>query len=129
MKEKDFIDGKKILSQIQEESLIKRENPLDTFCDFLQQIWMDNTEKEALDQWKVKVKNFPWYAENALHCLNWVVKNPPKNLVSIMEEKGWIYLYHELNESGEEPKFSEQEYLAWLTQVKDSFQKVYDSDT
>jgi hypothetical protein len=127
MENQNFLDGRKIFAQIKEKSNANRASPLECFCEFLQHIWMDNSEQEALRQWKVKVEHFPWYADDALHCMDVVITNPPENLVELIEEYGWIILTHEPDESGDEAPYTYEEYLEWLKQMRDKFKAVYDA--
>ena len=56
----------------------------------LQFIWMDNTEGEALVQWRHRVRDFREEAERELACLDEIVADPPRDLVSMLNEDGWI---------------------------------------
>lgn len=125
MDNNDWQDGENMLKRIEKKSKERRDKPLDFFCDFLSSIWMDNTPEEALVQWKVKVEQFPWYADDALYCINAVIDNPPDNLVALMDEHGWLYLCHE--DTPEETPFTYDEYLEWLKQLSKQYQEIYDS--
>ncbi len=102
----------------------RRENPLVFFIEFLEAIWMDNTEEEAIYQWEVKVKHFPWYASDALYCIEAVIANPPNDLIDILENHGWIGLYDETPD--EIKPYSFDETLNWLKKMHDKFRRVYE---
>ena len=119
------LSGENIYESIKTTSRQRRIAPLEFFKEFLSDIWMDNTEEEAFQQWRVKVEHYPWYADDALYCLDAVIANPPDNLVEIMQQHGWIMLYHESEDSVEPYAFDE--YLEWLKQMRDRFRAIYDS--
>ena len=48
MEKSNLNDGKKNLSEIQKESLKRRASPLTFFGEFLQHIWMDNTDSQPI---------------------------------------------------------------------------------
>ncbi|HYH05358.1 MAG TPA: hypothetical protein VEC37_19870, partial [Bacillota bacterium] len=125
MSNENWFNGENILKNIKEDSKKRRANPLACFCDFLEAIWMDNTAEEALFQWKVKVEQFPWYADDALYCINEVTNNPPLNLIELMQKHGWLYLCHQ--ESPNEEPFTYEEYLEWLKKLHDQYQAIYDN--
>jgi len=123
MAENEF-SGEDMLRQIRERSKEKRSNPLEGFRDFLRDIWQDNTEDEARRQWQVKVDNFPWWAEDALYCMDWVYAHPPDNLVELIQQDGWITLETD-DELTAEP--DRQAYLAWLDRIRREFRKTFDA--
>ena len=117
----DWFDDQNLL---QKASRKRRAAPLETFIDFLQIIWMDNTPEEALSQWKRTVKNSPSYADDALYCIDVVIAKPPENLVEIMENEGWLILYHNCEQPDERP-YTDEEYYEWLKQMRDEFRAIY----
>lgn len=117
--------GRELLDAIRETSRQRLAAPLEFFKEFLREIWMDNSPEEALAQWRVKVEQFPWYATDALTCLDAIIADPPSNLVEIMQQDGWIMLYHE--SATEVQPYTFEEYLEWLRQMRDEFQMVYDA--
>ena len=125
MSNPDWLDGEKILQSIKEDSRKRRAAPLETFIDFLRAIWMDNTDEEALFQWKKSVDQSPLYAEDALYCIDAVIANPPENLVEIMENQGWIILSRNYDQPDERP-YTDEEYYEWLKQMRDEFRAIYD---
>lgn len=126
MPDHDELSGEKILESIRADSAQRRSAPLEGFREFLRAIWMDNTEEEALRQWQVKVDQFPWWADDALFSLDWVIANPPKNLVDLMQEHGWLLLHHEPDSSGDEREYSREEYLGWLKEMTERFRRIYE---
>ncbi len=120
-------NGEALLRSIREDSKQRRTTPIEFFKQFLSDIWIDNTQEEAMQQWTVKVQQFPWYADDALYCLEKVIENPPDNLIDLMEEYGWIIMYHEPDELGNETPYTYEEYLEYLKQMRDKFRKIYDS--
>jgi hypothetical protein len=120
----DKFDDDKNLSIIEKDSRERRAAPLKTFVDFLERIWMDNTEEEALFQWQRMVKNFPLYARDYLYCIDAVIANPPENLVEIMEDRGWLILSYNYDQPDERP-YTDEEYYEWLKQMRDEFRAIY----
>lgn len=118
-------NGASIMKYIKELSQHKRAAPLECFITFLHDICRDNTEEEALSQWKVKVEQFPWYADDALFCMDWVIENPPEDLRQLLEQHGWIPLYHEDEETGEMVDYTPAETLDWLRTLRDQYKAIY----
>lgn len=116
--------GRQILDQIHAAARERRANPVQFFQQFLRDIWMDNSPDEARAQWQVKVEQYPWYADDALACLDAVIANPPDNLAAILEEDGWISLYHETPD--EVCAYDPQETLDWLKGMRSEFKAVYE---
>jgi len=127
MENSQQLNGEDILRSIREDSSKRRAEPIEFFKKFLSDIWMDNSEEQAIQQWEVKVNQFPWYAEDALYCLSTVIDNPPPNLIELMEEYGWIVLYHEPDDSGNETRYTYEDYLEWLKHIKSKFRAIYDA--
>lgn len=132
----DWFDGRKILESIRAESARRRAAPLDFFCVFLRDIWLDNTPEEALRQWQNIVAHFPWYADDALYCLNAVIAQPPPNLEDILSECGWIELVHppksDDNDNGQQGQsevrpYTFDELVEWLVQLREQYQAVFNS--
>jgi hypothetical protein len=119
----DWFDDEN-LSILEKDSRSRRAAPLKTFVDFLERIWMDNTEEEALFQWQRMVKNFPLYASDYLYCIDVVIANPPENLVEIMEDRGWLILSYNYDQPDERP-YTDEEYYEWLKQMRDEFRAIY----
>jgi hypothetical protein len=117
-------DDDKNLSIMEKHSRKLRANPLKTFIDFLERIWMDNTEEEALFQWKQIVEDSSWHADDYLYCIDAVIANPPENLVEIMEDRGWLILSHNYDQPDERP-YTDEEYYEWLKQMRDEFRAIY----
>lgn len=97
------------------------------FRGFLQFIWMDNTEDEALVQWRHRIRAFPDEAERDLACLQEIVADPPQDVVSMLNEDGWIILSHE-----PDPEtvldYTPEEYVAWVRDMAARFRAVYEAE-
>ncbi len=119
-------DGKALLDTIKSDSRKRRAAPIEFFRVFLRDQFKDNTYEEAKSLWSDKAEHFPWYADDALYCISAVIENPPRNLVEIMQEEGWLMLSHD-GETGDSRPFSESEYLDWLKNMYTDFKSVYDS--
>jgi len=121
----EWISGDELLQQIKVTSKKRRRNPQEFFCDFLSGIWKDNTDEEAMVQWKVKVEQFPWYADDAIYCMEEIISNPPKNLIELLKKHGWIYLYHE-EILPDEPEYTDEEYIQWVKNMYASYKRIYE---
>jgi hypothetical protein len=119
----DWFDNEN-LSIMEKHSRKLRANPLETFTELLRAIWMDNTDEEALFQWKTTVEQSPLYAKDALYCIDAVIANPPENLVEILENEGWLILSYNYDQPDERP-YTDEEYYEWLKQMRDEFRAVY----
>lgn len=127
MQERTLADGNSVLRSIQADSRKRRAEPYSFFRTFLRDIWQDNTKEEAYAQWRTKVEQAPWYADDALYCINAVLDNPPEDLVEMMFQDGWIALYHESSDPEVEEPYTLEEYVDWLTTMRNDFQTIYDT--
>ncbi len=118
-----MFDGEKIIKKLKDDANLSRQKPKEYFSDFLRGVWMDNTPEEAYNHWNSRVEQFPWYADNCLYAIRYVLDNPPDDLQEILRNDGWIGFYHE---DEEETEFSRDEYLVWLENVYKDFKKIYD---
>ena len=104
----------------------RRADPLPFFVQFLSDIWKDNTPAEAESLWRIKAEHYPWYADDALFCVNAVLAEPPVDLVELMQRDGWLMLTHELEPDGIERPFSFAEHVEFLQNMSDQFRTIYD---
>ena len=120
----DWLDGKSILNRIKAASESCKSNPISCFQKFLQAVWMDNTPSEAYRFWIENiVPQTPWWADNYLYVIRYVLDNPLEDFQEILKNDGWIMLYHE---DENETEFTKEEYLAWLENMYQDFKKIYD---
>lgn len=99
---------------------------VERFRDFLRFIWMDNTEDEALAQWRRRVHDFPEEAERDLVCLDEIVADPPPDVVAMLNEDGWVILSHEPDPQTILP-YTSEEYVRWLSDMTTRFRAVLES--
>jgi hypothetical protein len=125
--EADWFNAEDMLDNIRAESARRRAAPLDFFAQFLSDIWKGSTPEEAGYLWRVKVEHYPWYADDALYCLNAVLADPPDNLLDIMREHGWLALEHEMDAQGVERPYSFGEVVDWLRNMRDEYRAVYEA--
>jgi hypothetical protein len=99
---------------------------VERFRGFLQFLWMDNTEDEALVQWRHRIHDFPEEAERDLACLDEIVADPPPDLVSILNEDGWVILSHQ-----PDPEtvvdYTPEEYRGWMREMAARFRAEYEA--
>ena len=124
MFEDDWFDVEEFQKGIEADSQRRRADPVEFLATFLRDIWTDNTEEEARLVWRSKAELAPWYAEDALYCLNDVIANPPANLTGIVQNQGNLYLYHQ---DGSAKPYTDIETLAWLKQTAAEFQAIYEA--
>lgn len=122
--EDDWFDAEEFQKEITADSQKRRANPVEFLATFLRDIWTDNTDEEARLVWRSKAKLAPWYAEDALYCLNAVIAHPPANLAEIVQNRGNLYLYHQ---DGSAKPYTDIETLAWLKQTAAEFQAIYEA--
>ena len=126
MTEADWFDAEGMLADIRAESARRRAAPLSFFAQFLSDIWKGSTPEEADYSWRVKVEHYPWYADDALYCLNAVLADPPDDLLDIMREHGWLSLEHEMDAQGVERPYSFDDVVDWLRDMRDRYRTVYE---
>lgn len=98
---------------------------LDTFDDFLATIWMDNSPEEAYALWQYITANSPPYASEVFAALDYVLSNPPSDLIERMQQKGWIFLSRD---DPDETLFSFEEHLHWLREMMADLRRIPTSD-
>lgn len=92
---------------------------LEIFNEFLETIWMDNSREEAHALWKYINSNSPLYKSRVFAAIEFILKNPPEDLIERMQQKGWIILSHN---DPNETLYSFEEHLNWLKEMKDELQ-------
>jgi hypothetical protein len=102
---------------------------IDDLRRFLQDIWMDNSPEEAEAQWRVKARHFPNYCEKMLAALEAVLADAPAELPRVLDEDGWIPLYHESSDPElDDVDFSFDETVAWLRDMTDRFRAIAEEE-
>ncbi len=66
--------------------------------EVLKAIWMDNTPDEVIALWKARIAAGGQFPKKALECLEQVVQHPPLDLVTLLQENGWVFLVHQEGE-------------------------------
>ncbi|MGH2411367.1 MAG: hypothetical protein ACRDGS_13525, partial [Chloroflexota bacterium] len=56
--------------EVQAESETRRAHPREFAAEALESIFADASDEEALGAWRRKVAQFPWWAEDALYCID-----------------------------------------------------------
>jgi hypothetical protein len=95
---------------------------LATFRAFLEEMWMDNTEEEALALWRRRIRRTPAYVDDALAALDRVLADPPPDLREQLEQHGWIALRHR-EPAGQTP-YTHDETVDWLRAMTARFRAV-----
>lgn len=90
-----------------------RDAALPRFREFLEHVWMDNTEEEAMKLWRYRVEVSPELAQVDLEAIDAIVADPPADLPAIMGEHGWIHLHHRPDDETVVP-YSQDEHVEWL---------------
>ena len=96
------------------------------FRGILQFIWMDNTEDEALVQWRQRIRDFPDEAQRDLVCIDEIADDPPPDLVSLLNEDGWIILSH-APDAETIVDYSFDEYVGWVREMAKRFRAEYEA--
>jgi hypothetical protein len=100
---------------------------VERFREFLRFIWMDNTEDEALGQWRHRAHHFPDDAERDLACLDEIVADPPPDVVAMLNDDGWVILSHQ-----PDPQtllaYTPEEYVRWVSDMAGRFRAVFESE-
>jgi hypothetical protein len=94
----------------------------DCFIEWLRTYWMDNSEEEAKHHWRESARLAFWVCADYLRCLDAVLAKPPDDLVGLMQEHGWIMLYH--RDANPWLLYRYDEYLAWLRDVRVVFERI-----
>src|SRR5437868_6386122 len=95
-----------------------KNDPVKSFCKFLEDTWADNDDETAFAIWKLKVSQTTNYAPDALETLDAIIANPPDDLARLMRRCGWIDLEHPAkDENSQAVPYNDQEYLEWLKEI------------
>jgi hypothetical protein len=90
-----------------------RDTALARFREFLEQVFSDNTEDEAMTLWRYRVEVSPELAKADLDAIDAIVADPPDDLAAILAEDGWIHLHHRPDDETVTP-YSQDETVDWL---------------
>jgi hypothetical protein len=127
MNDRDWADPDRLIDQMVADSVSRQESPVNFFREILRHYWMDNTPEEAMRLWRTTLRDAPLYAADVLNCFYLILQNPPEDLVELMQQNGWVMLFHE-DDNGTLTPQSREEYLAWLRNVhaewSDAYQKT-----
>ena len=123
MNDQDWADRDRLIDQTRADSTAREASPASFFREILRHYWMDNTPEEAMRLWRTTLRDMPWYAADVLNCFYSILREPPEELVDLMQQNGWVMLFHE-TETGLVPK-SRDEYLEWLRAVHEEWSEVY----
>jgi hypothetical protein len=80
------------------------------FAEIVDDLWKTMPDDEALDDFRIRVENVPWWAQDVVDCLERVLRERPNwaatTLVDASKRGQWL---------GPSPVESPGPYLAWLT--------------
>jgi hypothetical protein len=99
-------------------------SPLEALRALLGNFWLYRTEEDALKQWGTYVQESSLQARVLLKNLDVLCNDPPKNLPEILQDDGWIYLYHEENWI----LYSLSEHVEWLTHKTAQLRGIYEEE-
>jgi hypothetical protein len=126
--EKEIMDYQKYQEQNQE---LEQQEPYSSSVEALRTtlnyFCMDRAEEVTIEQWKTYVQESSLQAKIILKDLDAVISNPPPNLPQILEDDGWIYLYHYEDEAVPRP-YSFSEHVEWLKQMRARWHRIYEEE-
>jgi hypothetical protein len=64
----------------------RKRDPLGFLVEVLKGIWLESDENDVEFLWRHRLRNAPWWAENALLAFEAVLADPPGNLCDLIEE-------------------------------------------
>ncbi len=102
-------------------------SPVSVLRTVLDHFWIDRTEEEALAQWQRYVTPYQVQAKIILENLAAVIDAPPPDLPQILQEHGWIYLFHYEDEAQPTP-YSFSEHVFWLRQLTARLHHIYEQE-
>jgi hypothetical protein len=106
--------------------MMDRDAALTRFRAFLEQVFMDNTEDEAMTLWRYRVEVSPELAQADLEAIEAIVADPPADLSAILAEHGWIHLHHRPDDETVIP-YSQDEAVEWLRALAERLRSPADS--
>src|SRR5262249_30044840 len=115
------------LSPIEQLSKDRREKPLEFFREILSTMFQENTVDEALAIFRTKAQHYGRYADDVMVCLDQVVDNPPADLIEIIGDAANLRLNHVT--PTKVTRYSFDETVVWLRDVRDKFRAVYAAAT
>lgn len=105
----------------------RRANPLECFCEFIDMLWRENDESGALAIWRSQAQYYRRNADDALHCLDAVLANPPADIIERLRQCGGFELNHVTFTSI--TPYSHDEVVDWLRQFVEKMRAIYDETT
>ena len=103
-------------------------SPVEALHVFLGYFWIDRLEEEALEQWRTYVQESSPQARVLLKNLDALCNNPPPDLPEILQEDGWICLYHYEDGAEEAIPYSLSEHVEWLRELIARLRRIYEEE-
>lgn len=111
--------GWRILHAIEEAHEWREQNPEAFFAKLCDDLWRDTAEDEWLSVFETRVQNVPWWASDALACVEKVVAKLPDWAAPTLEKVADLWFESPAEET---PK----PYLAWLAERAAEMRSVFD---
>jgi hypothetical protein len=119
----DWFSPANLDRSIEKTSAARRADAIACLAEFVQEIWIDNTEEEAREAWEQRAALAPAFARDILACLDTVIASPPPNLAEVLRERAELHLYHD---DADATPYNDNETLDWLKQTAREFRQAVD---
>lgn len=97
-------------------------DPVTFFQALLREFVMNRTDEQMAQAWTVRCEGARWYAEDALQCFQTILDHPPRDLVDMIQQHGWIILPDAKNAATQD---ADDLYQRWLNDTLDRFQTIF----
>ena len=93
-------------------------DPLSFLAEVLEVIWLESDEEDVDFLWRHRLRNAPWWAENALLAFDAVLVDPPDDLCAFVES----HAGRGVDDEGR--MYGGQTCLAWLASQRDRLKSI-----
>lgn len=107
------------------ESAERLAHPLDFAVDALRDLFSRESDKEAgFGRFEAKLESFPWWADDAVQCLERVLADPPPDLGRIVRERAGVVIWVE--DGGGERVGDNEAHEQWLRETTARLRAMFD---
>lgn len=99
--------GWRILREIERDHEWRARNPALFFAKLCEDLWRTDPDDEALDLFRLRARNAPWWASDVVDCVERVAADRPEWAASTVERSADVWF-------GSPAEETPQPYLDWL---------------
>ncbi|MGY3056213.1 hypothetical protein ACVWZD_000457 [Streptomyces sp. TE3672] len=111
--------GWRILREIEQDHEWREQNPALFFAKLCDDLWRTTPDDEALEVFKIRVRNAGWWASDVVDCVERVVAERPDWAAPTLEKDADLWF-------GSSAEETPKPYLDWLAERAVEMRSVFD---